>query len=225
MTILIENKTPWDTEALREFLSFLCENTDIHTVTVDLLRAHPGVKRIDQALFKVGGINFYAIEQNGTLPKTVKVSVISPKRSAARADLLDRLAQAGDLEPHETTLHPKIIGGIAHAFGKIKNLYSQARAGRRVLFSGNTWDYRKHYEGGCECNKTLTVPTTIKGNTKTRTAPPVDLARLKRRGRWALESAEMHRMKMEKQLALAQRLAKRIKEEEAKRFKAKGDKR
>lgn len=223
MPLTIENKTPWDTEELTRFLTFLCEGTPIDTVEVILNRARPGTKREDQQLFAVSGINFYDIQQNGTVPTHVVVKVISPKRSAARADLLDRLSQAGDIATHETVLHPKIVGGIAHAFGKIKNLCNQLRAGHSVI--DDTWEYRRHYEGTCDCNRDLSAYPTIRGNTKVRTSPPVDIDRLRRRLRWALEAADKWREKMEERIKAAEKLRKRIEKAEAKAWEAKGSSR
>jgi len=226
MSLKIENKTPWDTEALTKLLTFLCEKTPVELLKVETLRAKPGVKREDQTLFLIEGVDYYAACGNGqrapyTGPTKLTVGLISPKRAAARTDLLDRMAQVDDLKAHEIALPESIVGGICHAFGKLKSLC--APNSRRPR--GDSWEYRKHYSGECKCSKHLSAYPVIRGNTKTRTAPPVDIAKLKRRGRWALESAEAHRLKMEQNLVKAQKLAERIRKEEAKIWKAKGDNR
>jgi hypothetical protein len=217
----IENTTPWNTEELTKFLSPLCKGTQIESIDVSLLLAQPGRKREDQALYNLGGINFYALKENKPLTK-VNVEIISPKRAAARTDLLDRMAQVDSLATHEISLPGPIAEGIAHAFGRIAFINGGGRM-------GDQWEFRHHFTSdrhhSCTCSKTLSTYPVIRGNTKTRTAPPVDIAKLKRRGRWALESAEKLREKMEAQLDLAKRLGERIVREEAKAWKAMGDKR
>jgi len=224
MPLTIENKTPWDTEALTKLLTFLTEKTPVETIKVETLRARPGVKREEQRLYLISGIDFYnATTSSQPLKLLTKLTVklISPKRASARTDLLDRMAQVDDLGVHEIALPDGIVGGICHAFGKLKSLYTP-NARRPV---GDSWEYRKHYEGTCACSKHLSAYPVIRGDTRARTAPPVDIAKLKRRGRWALESAENHRIKMEANLVKAQKLAERVRKAEAKAWKAKGDNR
>lgn len=222
MPIELINETPWDTEELTKFLVPLCADTGIENLKVSLLLAQPGQKRADQALYEVWGLNFFALKQE-KLPTKATIHIISPKRVAARTDLLDRMSQAVDLATHEIALPEPIVAGIAHAFEKLAQVCvsirkGQAYATKRIL--GEAWNFRKHFGGElyqiCECAKTLKVYPIIRGNTKTRTAPPVDIKRLKRRGRGALEAAENYREKMEKQLALAEKLGRRIRKIEAK---------
>ena len=216
MPVTVENTTPWNTEDLSKFLLPLCIGTSLESVRVDLLRAQPGVKRENQALYEIGSINLYAFKSNGTLPTEALVQIISPKRAAARTDLLDRMAQIEDLDLHEIALPDRIVGGIQHAFIRLRTICGP----RGQAQMGDQWEFAKHFYDhkyrGCECRKPVIDPALIRGNTKTRTAPPVDIDRLKRRGRWALEAAESHRVKMEANLAKAQKIGARIMKLEAK---------
>ena len=219
MPIELINTTPWDTEGLTKFLVPLCADTGIETLKVSLLLAQPGQRRADQPLYEICGINFSALKQE-KLPTKATVQIISPKRAAARTDLLDRMALIEDLAVHEIALPETIAEGIAHAFERLGYVCRQKTAHARQMAVGDEWVFRRHFGGEryqiCECHKTLKVYPFIRGNTKTRTLPLVDINKLKRRGRWALESAEKHREKMEKELALAQRLGVRISKLEAK---------
>jgi hypothetical protein len=213
--VTIENTTPWNTEELSKFLLPLCVGTNLESIKVALLRAQPGVKREDQPLYEVK-VNLCAFAQNGTLPTECLVQIISPKRAAARTDLLDRMAQVEDLDPHEIALPDKIVGGTQHAFTRLRTICGPGGKDRM----GNQWDFAKHFEDhryrGCDCRKPVIAPVLVRGNTKVRTAPPVDIDRLKQRGRWALRSAETYRKKMEASLAKAQKIGARIMKIEAK---------
>lgn len=223
MPLKIKNTTPWDTEALTKLLTFLCATTTIESVKVETLRTRPGVKREDQTLFLVSGVSHYNVTSPSPtpikLPTEIVVGLISPKRAAIRTDLLDRMAQVNDLGPHEIALPNGIIGGICHAFGKIKALCGL----NAPRIKQNSWDYRQHFNGSCKCGKHLSAYPVIRGDTKARTAPLVDIKKLKQRGRWALESAERHRVKMEEKLAEAAKLGERIRRFEAKAWEAKGN--
>ena len=216
MPVTVENTTPWNTEELTSFLTPLCKGTTITEIEVNLLRASPGVKRKDQSLYEIDGLNLYNFKTSGSLPNKCTVKILSPKRAAARTDLLDRMAQVGgDLEPHEINLPEKITNGLSHAFTKLATISGP----HGLSMMGNQWDFNRHFFGGqraCDCRKPSENYKAIRGNTKTRTAPPVDIDRLKRRGRWALEAAESHRVKMEANLAKAQKIGARIMKLEAK---------
>ena len=215
MPIELINTTPWDTEELIKFLEPLCADTGIATLKVSLLTAQPGEKRKDQPLYDVAGIDPYKLKE-GKLPTKATVWIISPKRVAARTDVLHRMSQVDDLDPHEIALPEAIIGGISHSFERLSQVCQKIRAGRRHTLASlnDPWEFNKHFQGNphrcCKCSKTLDSYPLIRGNTRTRTTKPVDIKRLKRRGRWALEAAEKYREKMEKQLALAERLGRRI---------------
>jgi len=213
MTVTIENNTPWDTEAFTAFLVPLCLNTPIPNISVELLRAQPGQNREEQPLYSVR-TNLFPIK-NGNPWNRVKVYVISPRRVMARTDLLDRMAQSFDLATHEIALPERIVSGIVHAFQKLATLSNGAHR------MGDQWEFERHFNDDkhrrCECKKPpAALPPLIRGNTLARTTPPVNIAKLKQRGRWAVESAESYRKKMEKCLNDAQKIAARILRAEAK---------
>jgi len=218
MPVEIINSTPWDTEDLTKFFLPLINGTGIDTVKVVLLLAQPGAKREDQGLYEVS-TSLYDLAQ-GKLPSHINIQIISPRRAAARTDLLDRMAQVDNLAIHEIALPGPIAAGISHALIKLTHVCRQKTVYAIKKAIGDQWEFRKHLGGEryqvCECSKTLKVYPVIRGNTKTRTTPPVDINQLKRRGRWALEAAESYRGKMEKQLALAESLGKRIRKLEGK---------
>jgi hypothetical protein len=166
MTLTIENKTPWNTEDLTEFLTPLCERAGTAMCEVVILRAAPGRKRAEQELFNVS----YPRPYRG--PRSlchIKIGLLSPKRAAARTELLDRMAQAGDLVTHESALPATVVQGVAHAFDKA------------VEWSKGADHEWTHVNGGCGCDLTSVPAPLIRGNTKIKTAPPVDIENMRKR--------------------------------------------
>ena len=215
MKLTIENETPWNTEDLTKFLTPLCEKTGTTTCEVVILRATPGKKRNEQTLFDIN----YSHPFKGTRRLDhIKVGLLSPKRAAARTELLDRMAQAGDLVTHESALPSKVVQGVVHAFHKATE-----------WLNGGNYEW-SHDNGSCSCDVSALPAALIRGDTKIKTAPPIDIESMRRRLASAKNAIRSHTRRrnshardlkkyqdyLDKAEAKAIKLEERIAQEEAK---------
>jgi hypothetical protein len=198
----VENETPWNTADLAAFLIPFVKrhNGDIGSFKISILNPQPGVKREEQPLVKIGrGYNDKGV---------VTIRVLSPKRAAARTDLLDRLSLADDLKPKEAAMPAKLVMRLAHALDNIHNYNSYS--------SNGLW---RCAEGHCKCNLAaetshLTTPI-IRGDTTAKTKPRKTIKRLKLELQWAEDSYAKALEKAEKEKKKADRLRQRIAKREA----------
>lgn len=203
----LDNQTPWRTEDLFSLLLPYIRDHDeilygynrdafpVEGWTVETLRASPGVKREKQQLAKV---SFNRHSKHGS---RMVVSIISPKRAAARTDLLDRLSVTDDLKANETILPPKVFRRLKHALDNLKSMGDYSSPGNR-------------YEcpvGRCRnCDLDRIPFQIIRGDTKQKTKPAKPLKRLERELDWARSSMEAALEKAEKKRKEIERLEKRI---------------
>lgn len=184
----VKNETPWNTADLAGFLVPYIKKHGFESITVETLNPTPGVKREKQPL--VRAFRHYRTRED------ITVRLLSPKRAAARTDLLDRLAVSEDLKASEACMPKRVVAQMAHA---IDNIISDAN---------NRW---KCSHGSCECPALLIDHgVIIRGCTKARTRPRKTLARLETELRWATNSIAKLQAKLEKEITKRDRLQKRV---------------
>jgi hypothetical protein len=188
--ITFKNETPWNTEDLVPILSRF--EFTYPLVKIKTIRPRPGVPADNQAVAAVRLRN-NSWKKNPT-PSWVEVQIISPKRVAKRAEVLDRLAGVQELSSSEVALPPKIIARLYHCLVQVD------------------WACRNGY-----CEHELFPPNPaplIRGDLKARAHPEPSLSDLQKKLGGVLRSIDHqeHLLKKhrKKEATLRKRIAKLV---------------
>lgn len=147
------NETPWSTDDLKALIEPII-GTTFTAVNVHILNPTPGVDKEDQVTSSVE--TYYQNHQGRGYPRYINIHLISPKRAAARTDLLDKLSTVD--EPNTAFFPPKAVSQLQH---QLKLITDDAFA---------PYHYRACIDGRCSCPSP--GPTgKLRGDTKARTRP------------------------------------------------------
>ena len=197
----IENRTPWDTKALTALVAPLAAGTTLTKLIFVNHQPHPGVKREKQLIVEVRARFTHNADKFKVHHLTIEL--LTPKRAKSRTDALERLSYAHDLEPHEVALLPTVTERIVHALKTI----------RRQQDFRDQYDFSKHLWGTCGCDMAVLNPPLIRGDTQTKTAPPVSEERLKQQLKWAEDSVILQEKRLKKAITKRNRLRARVKKD------------
>lgn len=190
----IENETPWNTADLAGFLIPLIRERNIDKIAIKTLQARPGVRREDQ---KLASANLWDRRSSAGGENHLVVRILSPKRAAARTDLLDRLSFSGDLKASEAVMPQKVLARLKHSIENVDN-----RAG------WNTPGYHCRYD---DCGCDLPDPDYIvRGCTKTRTKPVKSLEDLESELHWANRGVEQKQERLKDEIESSAQYIKKL---------------
>jgi len=201
MTVKITNKTPWDTEALTEFLTPLA-GVKITDINVSTHQSMPGVKREKQDLYAVHHGFWWSAQSDGLL-----IEIPSPKRIGRTVTTLDRLSLVGDLQSHETALPGAMLDGLRHAINVVQSTKDHHAS-------------RDCQRGKCKCviPRAANNPV-IRGSLKAKVKEGPTRQRLEEKLRYTIQSIAVAEETLAEEKTKAARLQERIDRMKAKEAK------